>query len=132
VKSFRKPEVTDIYFDLTDAGGVDSTFTGLLLSLATCRNDPARPAVHLLRPSPAVITALNRMYVLSLFDVCQSAPEAPADWQDLMPEKPLPEKTADVVIEAHEKLIDADPRNESAFRPVVEGFRAERERSKSE
>ena len=125
---YKKPATTDIYFDLSHATGMDSTFIGFLLSLATRKNDPTSPALHLVAPSDSAMEALRRMYVLPLFDVCPTRPETALPWLPLSVDKPEAGKTADLVVETHEKLIEADSRNAPSCKPVVEGFRAEREK----
>jgi hypothetical protein len=128
----RKPDTTDIYFDLSESAGLDSTFIGFLVSMATRKADPSSPAVHLVAPSPTALDALRRMYVLSLFDVCPNSPQTSSTWTILSMEKPRADRTVDVVVEAHEKLIEADARNAPIFKPVVEGFRAEKGRKQTE
>ena len=126
VKQCRRPETTDLYFDLSRADAIDSTFTGLLLSLVTSKADASVPAIHLLAPSPPVTDALQRMHVLPLFDVCSSMPDPPEQWQELAGEGPRREQMTDLVIDAHQRLIDADPRNAEVFGRVVDGLRARR------
>jgi hypothetical protein len=126
LKQYRRPEATDLYFDLSRADAIDSTFTGLLLSLVTSKADASVPAIHLLAPSPPVIKALQGMHVLPLFDVGSSISDPPAQWQELTGEGPGREQLTDLVIDAHQHLIDADPRNAEAFGRVVDGLRARR------
>ena len=126
LEGFHKPDTTDVYFDLSQADTVDSTFTGMLLGLLTGRKGPATPAVHLIRPTPRVVDALEQMHVLRLFDVCDSMPDAPAELNPLTAQSGDREKLRDLVIDAHKDLIEADPRNAATFGRVVSGLENER------
>lgn len=127
----KKPEITDVYFDLSDAAGLDSTFIGLLLAMATRNSDPAAPALHLVAPSAQATEALQRMYVMPLFHVQPTPPETCSTWVSLALEKAGPAQTADVVVQAHESLIEADLRNAPSCQPVVEGFRLEKNQKRT-
>ena len=129
LEKLGRPATTDVYFDLSEVDAIDSTFTGLLVSLAKVGDDRSGPATHLLNPAPPVVEALERMHVLSLFDRCTSVPRVPTRWHELTGEAADRDKLAELVIAAHEQLIEADPRNTEVFGPVVEGLRAERRRT---
>jgi anti-anti-sigma regulatory factor len=128
LKRLSAAEVTDIYFDLSEAGAIDSTFAGFLVALATSGTDAPVPAAHLLAPSEPVVQALERMYVLGLFDVCPAMPQPPTEWQELPAEPLSSEKLTDLVIEAHQELINADRRNAPAFRTLVATLQASKKR----
>ncbi|HEY3242290.1 MAG TPA: hypothetical protein VGM03_02975 [Phycisphaerae bacterium] len=121
--SLRTPVTTDIYFDLSEAAGIDSTFTGLLVSIAIRRKEANLPAVHLLSPSRSVREALSSMHVLALLHTCTQAPAGPIEWQDLPHTPEAPEPMRELIVDAHESLIQADPRNAAEFGPVVAGLR---------
>ena len=127
-----RPGVEDVYFDLSDAEWLDSTFIGLLISYVQRKSDPQVPAIHLVRPSKAVLDNLGSMYVLPLFDVCDAPPEEPTGWTRLPDPAASAEQLADVVVSAHESLIDADERNEAAFGGVVKTFRSEMDRQRTD
>jgi hypothetical protein len=117
----------DVYFDLSNADMLESTFAGLLLSLARQRGSTAVAAVHLVRPSSVAVSSLRNMNVLSFFDVCESADGLPDTWIRLAADAGNPDELAELIIRAHETLIAADSRNEAAFGPVVRGFAAARD-----
>ena len=121
-------DTSNVYFDLSQADGIDSTFTGFLVALVTTETDTPIPAIHLLTPSEVVVRALERMYVLALFDVVSAIPEPPAEWQELSPEPVSSEGLTDLVIQAHQELINADKRNAPAFRTLVATLRASQKR----
>jgi hypothetical protein len=86
------------------------------------------PAIHLLNPSPQVVQALERMFVLALFDVVEAAPQLPAEWEDLPTAPVSSEGLTDLVIQAHQELINADKRNAHAFRTLIATLRASQRR----
>ncbi|HUU84066.1 MAG TPA: STAS domain-containing protein [Phycisphaerae bacterium] len=126
IGEYHPPDTTDLYFDLSGADAIDSTFIGLLLSLVSSKAGASVPAVHLLSPSQAVLEALERMRVLGMFEVCWSIPDPPTEWWELTGPTPEREEMTDLVIEAHQQLMDADPRNVEPFRRVVEGLQEQR------
>ncbi len=126
--NLKSSDADDLYFDLSEAASIDSTFTGMLLAQAREKTDPPGPAVHLLNPSPPVVEALERMHVLTLFDTCTSLPDPPTNWTELTGEESDRAVLADMVLQAHQCLADADPRNAETFRPVIEGLQAEQRR----
>ena len=121
----------DIHFDLSGAERIDSTFAGFLVSLVTYKIETGPPRVHLIAPAASITKALETMSLLSLFDVCEGGGPTPGEWQTLGDTKIGPEEVADLVIDTHEKLIQADDRNAKAFRPVVDRFRAAADRQRS-
>lgn len=116
-------ETGSVFFDLSLAPGLDSTFAGMLVSLLRQGAATGSAAVHLLRPSAAAHKALQQMHVLGLFSVRESLAEEPTQWLALTSETPACDDVAECVLSAHETLIEADARNEAVFGAVVEGLR---------
>jgi hypothetical protein len=125
LESLRPPTTSDVYFDLSEAIGIDSTFTGLLVSVAVRRSDADRPAIHLLSPSEAVLGALRCMHVLPLLHVCAEPPGGPVEWQELPHAHDAAGAVRELIVGAHESLIEADSRNAGAFGRIVAGLREE-------
>jgi len=119
----------DVYFDLSGASFVESTFAGLLVKLARRHASPAtdRP-VHLLAPSPPAMTALNQMGLARFFDICDALPQQPPAWAALPVEGSDPQALADLIVEAHESLIAANPDNQAAFDGVIRCFKAAKDK----
>lgn len=117
----------DIYFDLGKVSALESTFAGLLIKLLK-QSANNGPSVHLLTPSQPVMASLTQMGIAPMLDVADTLPEQADHWRALPVEDVDPQELADLIIESHEALIAADPRNEAAFRKVVDVFKAERER----
>jgi len=124
VTALSKPRTRDVYFDLTEADWLDSTFAGFLVSLATGKAGPSAPDIHLLNPSEGVAHSLTNIHVLGLFDIRDVAPALPAEWRELPAGSGDIARIARLVIESHEALIEADERNAATFQHVVDVFRA--------
>lgn len=120
----RAPEVTDLFFDLAEADYLDSTCIGLVISLAFKKNDPSVPRIHLLNPSAGLKEVLATMHVLHCMDCQCELPVAVTEWEELPIEGRNRLATTNAIIEAHERLIQADPRNAAIFGPLVEELRA--------
>lgn len=118
-----KDPVRKLYFDLTAAESVDSTFTGLLVSRAVARDTGETCSFHLTGPTKPICKALETMHVLRLFDVTERLPEVSFTWHSLELQPPEADCMADIVASAHQALIDADKRNAPIFGRVVEMFR---------
>lgn len=114
----------DVYFDLSAADMLESTFAGLLLSLVRQKGTGAVAGVHLVRPSSEAVSSLRSMNVLGFFDVLESSDGIPDAWVSLAADAANPDDLADLIVRAHEALVAADPRNEAVFGAVVRGFKA--------
>ena len=127
IDQFKKPDKAHIYIDLSNAESIDSTFTGYLLSLATKRSNPQAPDLHLVSPTQRVTEALRVMHLTAFFDICESMPSPPdGGWTDVALHRGEINALADIVLDSHERLIEADARNKSEFGRVVDGLRGER------
>lgn len=115
--------VRKLYFDLSSAESVDSTFTGLLVSRVIAKDTGETCTFHLAGPSGPVRKALETMHVLRLFNVSDQLPEVSFTWHKLELNPPEAERMADIVASTHQALIDADKRNAPIFGRVVEMFR---------
>jgi len=113
----------DLYFDLAQCDALESTFAGLLVNLVKRANSHVGPSIHLLSPSEPIMTSLRQMGLARMLDVRQALPVAAEHWKALPVDDVNPDELADLIIEAHEALIAADPRNEAAYRKVVACFK---------
>ncbi len=118
----RTPDVTDLYFDLSDTSYVDSTFLGLLLSMVGSQYEPSSPAIHLLRPAKAIREQLAQMHLIRVFDFCDSFGDEPVRWRDLVLEAADPALVADIVVQAHRQLADTDSEHADEYNHVADGF----------
>ncbi len=113
----------ELYFDLSAAEMIESTFAGLLLAIALKRERAAALSMQLLRPSEPVVSALRNMNVLRFFQVCDALEGAPAASVAVPVEEADPKQLAELIVRAHEGLIAADPRNAAVFGGVVRCFK---------
>lgn len=118
-----KPPLRHIYIDLRQTEAIDSTFTGFLLALRRDRSNPAAPALHLVAPSPDVMRSLETMQVQRLLDVVDALPEGSVDWTPLVTDPLDVSESRNLIIDAHEQLIEADESNREKFGHVVDVFR---------
>lgn len=120
LRECRPPEYTDLYIDLSAADYLDSTFIGLLLALSSRKSHAANPLKpHLVAVSAGAHESLDRMYMLEFFDQLETVPFEPTHRVDLPATAPDADELGQTMIEAHERLIEADDRNTAAFAPVV-------------
>lgn len=115
---------TELFFDLSETTSIDSTFAGFLFSLTT-RDAASTPSVHLIRPTDEVLTSLRALHLLQFFDILDEPDCSPLKWEAHPETKVDCRSLGQLVIDAHEKLIDADERNAAPFRPVVDRMKAE-------
>ncbi|MBX3395280.1 MAG: hypothetical protein KF841_07915 [Phycisphaerae bacterium] len=126
IQCHKKPDRSHLYFDLSEAESIDSTFAGLLLSLAMRKSDPSLPELFIVSPNERVLASINGMHLTRFFKICDAMPVARPNWNPLKSPTGNEPTLADTVLEAHEKLIEGDSRNQAAFGRVVEGLREER------
>jgi len=120
------PPIRHIYVDLSAADFIDSTFTGFLLSLRRGQAD-AGPTLHLVAPTAGVLRTLETMQVRRLMDIVSELPESVDRWEALATDPLDASQSCELVIDAHEALIDADESNRAKFGHVVELFRKDLE-----
>lgn len=119
---YMTASIAEIYFDLSRACYMDSSFAGRLLSLALQNREEAGPRICLYGMPAAVEDALRKMHVLHFFHVEAGIPAAISEWMPFSARDTELDELAELVIEAHEKLMEADPRNAETFGRVVEGL----------
>lgn len=115
----------DLFVDLSQATFIDSTFAGLLLMFA--RQSTKRGcAVHLVGVPGKILDTIRGMHIQGFFRFGNEMPLNRTTWSPLVQDQPRPAAAADVIVESHQELIDADGRNEAEFGRVVEGFKRRR------
>lgn len=119
-------DTSDIFFDLSRASYMDSSFAGRLLGLALGNQDKAGPRICLQNMPSAVAEALSKMRVLHFFNLCDTMPVDILEWKELAALDTEYGELAELVIEAHERLMEADPDNAEMFARVTEGLREHR------
>lgn len=126
VGRLRTPSISRIVIDLSRAQRMDSSFIGLLVGMLGRKTGQTPTTVQLCRPNDEIRTILANMGVLVLFEIVDHLPEAGLDREEIPVRIDSTDALADLVIDAHENLMEADPRNVDKFEPVVRGLRERR------
>lgn len=119
----------EFIIDLGSCQGLDSTFLGVLavIGLRLRESGPAA-AIHIVNINRRDKEMLLTLGLDRLFLIDGDAPTSPADTDyDLLPDtditqldQPLDKaRTAEVMIEAHDHLVSADPRNTPRFKELA-------------
>jgi serine phosphatase RsbU (regulator of sigma subunit)/anti-anti-sigma regulatory factor len=103
--------------DLSACEAMDSTLLGLLLQHTG--------EITLHQPGQRVISQLHEMGVLQLFAISQTNCPQPQVAMDITPVDTR-QACSDLIISAHEALIDASASNRQKFKDVVENLRHEK------
>jgi hypothetical protein len=105
---------TPYHIDLAECEAMDSTMLGLLLQHAD--------TFTLHQPRQRVIAQLHEMGVLHLFTISQSPCPQPQVAMDITPND-TPQACSDLIISAHEALMEASTSNRQKFEDVVKTLR---------
>lgn len=119
--------------DLGQCQGMDSTFLGVLAGIGLRLRQAGRDAtVHVVNINPRNLELLQTLGLDRLFIINSGAPplSAEPDYHKLAdtdlthPTHPLDkDETTDLMIEAHDNLIQADERNASRFKELARFLR---------
>ena len=111
--------------DLTDCVLMDSTILGILtgfgLKQQQLQGEGKPGTVELLNPNERVAELIESLGVVSLFKFTRGQPGSPADLKEVTYESAQPsrEETTRACLEAHEKLVAANPENAAKFKDVT-------------
>lgn len=112
--------LTDLFVDLEQCPNMDSTFMGTLAAAALWMRELARGGVvHVVNASERNAESLQTLGLDLLFDMGGTAPESRGTGVELTGEVNREER-ARTVLEAHEALIEAEPKNRGRFKDVIE------------
>jgi len=116
---------TCIVLDLSECTLMDSTFLGVLsgfgLKTSGGKIDHAKATIELLNPNERILELLESLGVLDLFKVAQGATQSP----DLdktcavTPACPTKQEITLTCLEAHQTLMDLNPKNAAKFKEVA-------------
>jgi anti-anti-sigma factor len=117
---------SEFVLDLEKCELMDSTFMGTLASVAFSLRDLERGLLRVVRANTRNFSLLEGLGLDHLFQVEPepAAPLPPALQKAGMPGL-APEEQRITILEAHEALIDANPRNAVRFQDVIEYLRQE-------
>ena len=116
----------EFILDLQKCELMDSTFMGMLTSIAFQLRDVQSGQLRVVRANPRNFSLLESLGLDHLFQV---EPEPPAKEPDVLKEASVPpislEEQKTAILVAHEALVEADPRNAVRFQDVIEYLRQE-------
>lgn len=121
----RKSGVNRFVIDLQQCKHMDSTFMGVLAGLATFQKKDhleAPKLVHLSARNRELLETLGLDKILNLASKNDESVDADFETLDTLSDEDKRE-SAQVMLEAHENLIEADSRNANKFQDVVKFLR---------
>ena len=123
-----KEEVNRFVVDLENCTYLDSTFLGILLGLGLKLKEIGNGRLHILNANPRNLELLKNLGLDRLIQIDTSRAELNGDLEKQSLEEmpcPLPTRAeaAPTILEAHENLMEFDPRNIPKFKDVVEFLR---------
>ena len=122
-----KEKVDRFVIDLDACTYLDSTFLGILLGLGLKLRAAGNGLLHILNASPRNIELLKNLGLDRLINIDAKKVQVGVLPEGSLEEMPCPVPTkaeaAPTILEAHENLMEFDPRNVPKFKDVVEFLR---------
>jgi anti-sigma B factor antagonist len=116
----------DFVLDLEKCELMDSTFMGTLASVAFSLRDLESGLLRVVRANTRNFSLLEGLGLDHLFQVePEPSPSLPPALHKAGIQGSAPDEQRLTILEAHEALIDADPRNAVRFQDVIEYLRQE-------
>jgi anti-anti-sigma factor len=121
---FARADFDDIVVDMTQTHAIDSTSLGLLAKIANYSRSHFARKTTLLSTNPDVNQILETMGFYDIFDIRDTGESISATLRQLATQAPCKDDLTRIVFEAHRALSELNPRNQEAFKDVVESLRA--------
>lgn len=122
-----KEGVNRFVVDLENCTYLDSTFLGILLGLGLKLKEAGNGLLHILNANPRNLELLKNLGLDRLIQIDNSRANLNGIAEKQLEEMPCPIPTraeaAPTILEAHENLMEFDPRNVPKFKDVVEFLR---------
>ena len=122
-----KEGVNRFVVDLENCTYLDSTFLGILLGLGLKLKEAGNGLFHILNANPRNLELLKNLGLDRLIQIDNSRANLNGIAEKQLEEMPCPIPTraeaAPTILEAHENLMEFDPRNVPKFKDVVEFLR---------
>lgn len=125
---FRRTDYDAIIVDLTEAHSIDSTSLGLLARIANFTRERFAHKTTLLSTNPDVNQILDNVGFYDIFNIRDTGETISAALQHLAITEPCKDDLTRIVFEAHRTLSELNPRNQEAFKSVIESLQAKQRR----
>lgn len=129
VKQMIQRGYRDFVVDLCDCELMDSTFMGTLAGVALRLRELGQGSLRAVNVNARNTDLLSNLGLDQLFEVAPSVDGQPpvgpssSDLVRAAPQKGLAKDQKEIVLEAHEALVEADSSNEARFKDVLEYLR---------
>lgn len=120
---FARTDYDDIVVDMTQTHSIDSTSLGLLAKIANFSRTRFAHQTTLLSTNPDVNQVLDTMGFYEIFIIRDTGDTISDALQQLATQDPCKDDLTRIVFEAHRTLSELNPRNQEAFKGVVESLR---------
>lgn len=120
---FARADYDDIVVDMVETHSIDSTSLGLLAKIANFSRNRFAHKTTLLSTNPDVNQVLDTMGFYDIFNIRDTGETISETLQRLAPQDSRKDDLTRIVFEAHRALSELNPRNQEAFKGVVESLR---------
>ena len=116
----RQLNCQQLVVDLNDVSFMDSTYIGLLASLARYCQQHQLPRPTLFSTHAEVNQLLYSLCLEQAFDIVQQISTADVDLASVKPQQYSELQQGQMILRAHQALIALNDNNKAAFQPVVD------------
>ncbi|MFQ3671521.1 MAG: STAS domain-containing protein [Verrucomicrobiia bacterium] len=113
--------VSRIAYDLRDCTYMDSTFMGVMASLGAAQRKKTGVALEVYNPSPRNLELLQNLGLNHLLDIKTGPGPEPhqARAVELAAEPESKQEISEMMLDAHEALVELNPANAAQFQDVI-------------